>query len=427
VTEVSSGEKTASGTFDGSLGEVRVRVLAVFDQSSVTTWLAPGEDVVIGRSEECGVVVDHPSVSRRHLRLFCSTPLEVEDLGSSHGTHVGGERLAKGARRPIGQDEPIEIGRAMIFVRAPRARAVVRADWRKALERVSRSKLAVLLLGETGVGKNVAARALHDASPRSKGAFVHLNCASFPESLIEAELFGFEAGAFTGALRAKPGLIESASGGTIFLDEIGDMPLATQAKLLTALESGSVARLGSVAPRSIDLRVVAATNAPLEEAVASGRFRQDLYYRLAGISVSVPPLRERRNEIASLARKFFDEARSENGRPRLSLSAAAVAKLESYSWPGNIRELRNVIARSVAMAAGPEVAATDVTFPERAATAQASLDDELRSVEKARIVEALERTGGNQSRAADLLGMPRRTFVTRLETYGLKAPPRRGG
>jgi DNA-binding NtrC family response regulator len=422
---VPSEEKTASGTFDGSLGEVRVRVLVVREELTSVTWLKPDADVVIGRSEECDVVIDHASVSRKHLRLRCGSVVTIEDLGSSHGTIVAGERLAKGAPRPIAADEPIELGRALVFVRPPRARASGRADWRATLERVARSKLAVLLLGETGVGKTVAARAVHDASPRAKGPFVHLSCAAVPETMLEAELFGFEAGAFTGAVKAKPGLVESAHGGTLFLDEIGDMPLATQAKLLTALESGTVARLGSVAPRPIDLRIVSATNVSLDDAKESGRFRRDLFYRLAGITVALPPLRERRTEIPELARRFFVEACAENARPELVLSSGALAKLASWSWPGNVRELKNVVARAVAMADGPEVLAVDVSLPDEPEPAPVSLDEELRRLERQRIVEALERAGGNQSRAAELLGMPRRTLITRLETYGLKAPPRK--
>jgi two-component system, NtrC family, response regulator AtoC len=426
LERMGADDETASASMQAALAAVRVRVLAVWGESSSIYWLPAGQSVEVGRGQGCGLRIDHPSVSRRHLRVHASNPVEIEDLGSANGTRASGVLLRASQRVTVASNEPVQVGDALVFVHPPASGApVARADWEQTLDAVAKSRLSVVLLGETGVGKNVAARRLHDRSSRARGPFVHLNCAAVPEALLEGELFGFDAGAFTGAARAKPGLVEAADRGTLFLDEVGNMALSTQAKLLTALESGELTRLGSVTPRKVDLRVVAATNADLERLVAEGRFRADLYFRLAGVTLAIPPLRQRPDVLAELGVRFLNEACAANGRAPLALGKDAIAKLQGYGWPGNIRELRNVIERIAVLARGPTVTAVDVPVSARPAQpAPRTLAEEVRELERARILDALDRCAGNQSRAAEMLGMPRRTFVTRLAELGLPRPRR---
>ena len=267
---------------------------------------------------------------------------------------------------PLPEGAVIEAGAAMIVVqtgsredarRAPMGAPTAPGSVLTEMQRLTRlcglvaaSELSVLLAGETGVGKEVFAERIHHGSPRSGGPFVRLNTAALPEPLLESELFGYERGAFTGAVRSKPGLLEVAMGGTVFLDEVGELPLATQAKLLRVLEAREVLRLGGLAPRPIDVRFVAATNRELPTLVAQERFRGDLYFRLNGITLHVPPLRERVREIAELALAFLLQASARAGRAPPSLSAEAVHALEGHTWPGNVRELKNTMERAVVLA-----------------------------------------------------------------------------
>jgi DNA-binding NtrC family response regulator len=294
------------------------------------------------------------------------------------------------------------------------------------IERIADSNLSVVLLGETGVGKEVCAELIHQTSPRAGKPFLRLNCAALSETLLESELFGYERGAFTGAVGEKPGLLESASGGTVLFDEIGDMPLATQVKLLRVLEAKEVLRLGGLKPRPIDLRVVAATHHELLELISAGRFREDLYYRLNGISIIVPPLRERRRDIAPLARHFIDRyARA--GRPAPTLSLAGLALLESHSWPGNIRELRNLIERAVVLCDGASLEPAHLPIEARAASSTvvaapasaANLRDEVKELERARIETALADAGGNQRATARALGLSRGALLRKLDQLGI--------
>jgi DNA-binding NtrC family response regulator len=244
--------------------------------------------------------------------------------------------------------------------------------------------------------------------------------------LLESELFGHERGAFTGAVQAKPGLLESASGGTAFLDEIGELPASLQVKLLRVVEERKVRRVGAIEPIDIDVRFVAATNRDLEAEVAAGNFRQDLYYRLAGASVHIPPLRERRAEIEPLAETFLEGAAAELGRPSPALSPSARRWLRRHDWPGNVRELRNVIERAVLLAEGDSIELSHLPSAEVAAetpqTMQAEIQQEVSAIEKQRILEALEACAGNQTRAAKMLGMSRRAFINRLDAYGIPRP-----
>jgi DNA-binding NtrC family response regulator len=286
---------------------------------------------------------------------------------------------------------------------------------------VARGPIGVLLTGETGAGKEVLAEFLHRRSPRAGGPLVRVNCAALTDSLVESELFGHEKGAFTGAQRERRGLIETADGGTLFLDEIGEIPAAAQAKLLRVVEERQVTRVGSSEPRPVDVRFVAATNRDLEAEVAAGRFRRDLYFRLAGVVLAIPPLRERPLEIELLARTFAAEADAR-------LGDAALAALRAHAWPGNVRELRNVIERAALLAVDQPIDVEHLGLaaaPAAPAAAPAALPDELAAIERQRIVDALEQCGGNQTRAAELLGMPRRTLVKRIAKYNVPRPRKR--
>jgi two-component system, NtrC family, response regulator AtoC len=304
--------------------------------------------------------------------------------------------------------------------------------------RVAVSPINVLVLGENGVGKELLARAIHNLSGRKNGPFVALNCAALSESLVLGELFGHEKGAFTGALQARAGLLESASGGTVFLDEIGELPLSMQAKLLRALEERKVMRLGARVEREIDVRFVAATNRDLEQEAEQGAFRQDLYFRLNGISLTVPPLRARREEIRQLARMFLARARATQSAEPLELSEAALAVLERYHFPGNVRELKNIIDRGAVLCSGrvllpehlPEKLTQNVgrpsSEPPRISSSPPSPRREGESrADRAQILEALERCAGNQTRAAEFLGISRRTLVSRLSEFEIPRPRKR--
>jgi DNA-binding NtrC family response regulator len=359
--------------------------------------------------------------------------------------------------------------------------------------RAASSNINVLILGETGVGKEVLAQTVHQLSPRSSKPILCLNCAGLPENLLESELFGHERGAFTGATQAKLGLLETAQGGTVFLDEVGELSLSIQAKLLRVIDSREFLRVGALKSRSIDVRFISATNRDLESEVLRNTFRRDLFFRLNGISLTIPPLRERVEEIPAFASKFLTDACRESGRrPEPRISSRAMALLKGYSWPGNVRELRNVIERAVLFCTGfeigpehlplekmrppiteavayesqgpfvigsmgpplaepnsktlppwpvdahapamPRVAPSGVESkapPPRPGAAapgiaeppfESSNSPSKADQEKRRIIEALAACAGNQSRAAKLLEMPRRTFVSKLEAYGIPRP-----
>ncbi|MET0389960.1 MAG: sigma 54-interacting transcriptional regulator [Polyangiales bacterium] len=361
--------------------------------------------------------------------------------------------------------EPAQVG--PIVVRSPLMRKL-----HELLERVAPGDITVLILGDTGVGKEVLAEQVHRRSPRSTKSFLRLNCAALSESLLESELFGHERGSFTGAHQMKAGLLETAQGGTVFLDEIGELPMTMQVKLLRVLEERQVWRVGSVKARPIDVRFVAATNRDLEQAVTERKFRQDLYFRLAGVTLHIPPLRERQEEIEPLAREFIRQL-SKSSRPPV-LSTEVIQLMLGYTWPGNIRELRNAIERAVLLAGeGPmlpehfpveKMTATvstpisDAPLPRKprpstgdlrpvnpqhdtlppAMPTSADLEDaasvptdlthgerlkkQVQEVERQHIVDALTRCGGNQTRAARELGISRRTLISRLEAYNIPRP-----
>ena len=289
--------------------------------------------------------------------------------------------------------------------------------------RAAQSNLTVLILGETGVGKELVAAEIHRAGPRRDGPLVRLNCAALPPSLVEAELFGHERGAFTGADRRRIGHIESASNGTLLLDEVGELPLPAQAKLLRVLEQRLVSRVGGTEEIEVDVRFLAATNRDLEAEVSRGTFRQDLYFRLSPFVISVPPLRERPRDLLPLATSFARKGAARMGRPNPSLSPAFVAALARYPWPGNVRELRNVIERALVLADDGMLRVEHL--PERFGVEEPSqpprgeLPAQIDELERLNVVEALRATAGNRTHAARRLGISRRALLYKLKKHGL--------
>lgn len=296
------------------------------------------------------------------------------------------------------------------------------------VERVAPTRATVLLAGESGVGKDMIARAIHQHSPRKNHAFVKINCTALPENLMESELFGYEKGAFTGANTSKPGRFEQADKGTAFLDEIGDVPSHIQVKLLRILQERQFERLGSNMTRNVDVRIVAATNVDLRAALEQGRFREDLYYRLNVVPISVPPLRERKEDIPFLAMHFVRKLSSEMGSSAKEISPAAMDRLLAHTWPGNVRELENTIERSLVLASGEILQAADMRIeaPRNGgaftATQQSPILPEgetLEHWEQMMIREALRRANGNKSQAARLLGLTRNALRYRLSQMGM--------
>ena len=295
------------------------------------------------------------------------------------------------------------------------------------IERVAPTRATVLMAGESGVGKDLIARAIHHHSPRKDRPFVKINCAALPENLMESELFGYEKGAFTGANVSKPGKFEQADTGTVFLDEIGDVPPGIQVKLLRILQEREFERLGSNKTRHIDVRVLAATNVDLRAALEQGAFREDLYYRLNVLPISIPPLRERKDDIAFLAEHFVKKLAKDVGSPAQSISDEAIQRLLQYHWPGNVRELENVIERSLVLASGPVLKPEDIRLdlaPRRNTQPAGNFLPDgmtLDEYEQSLIREALHRANGNKSHAARLLGLTRNALRYRLSQMGLES------
>jgi DNA-binding NtrC family response regulator len=427
------------------------RLLAFWPDGSLAVDLPEQGALSVGRGRSADVRIEHPSISRRHARLHVTTDdVTIEDLGSANGISVGANRLSPGtpARLPAGA--VVGLGAAMLVLQSgtpeieeepPTVAGGIGATHSKdpAMERlnqlvelVSKSMISVLLRGETGVGKEVMAIRIHELSTRSSQPLVKLNCAALPDALLESELFGYERGAFTGANQSKTGLLEAGQGGTVFLDEVGDMPLATQAKLLRAIEAREVLRLGALKPRPIDVRFVAATNRDLEQLVGGGQFRADLYFRLNGISIVIPPLRDRKKEIPEFVERLVRDACEKMGRVTLGVAPATLKKLEQHPWPGNIRELRNVIDRAVVLCADETIQPEHVILGDGSLGISAPpaprLDPATRAdpaAEREAILRALQRCNGNQTQAAGLLGISRRTLLYRLDSYGIPRPRKR--
>jgi DNA-binding NtrC family response regulator len=405
----------------------------------------PGEWIV-GRSPDAHVVVEDRQVSRHHAKItLAQGVLAIEDLGSRNGTIVNQGALRRRVVR-IGTGDVIGVGNCQLVVAirsgrvlAPRAPSVPEADeidvvladpemarLYASVRKVARMPTTVLILGETGSGKDVLAQRLVAWSPRADKPFVRINCAGIPESLLESELFGHERGAFTGADRRKEGYFEAANGGTIFLDEIGELSEGAQVRLLNVLENRTVTRLGGTTPIPIDVRVVCATHRDVQALVAAERFRADLFYRISPFVVRIPPLRKRPTEIQLLADLFLRKLAQSTGSPPPTLAPDAVAMLNAYGWPGNIRELRNAVEHAFVMSEGttlraehfaPELQLLDEAPREAFTSASKRIRSRLVEEERKTILDALAAEGGNQTRAATRLGMPRRTLVHKLTQY----------
>ena len=293
----------------------------------------------------------------------------------------------------------------------------------RVIEKVAGSTATVMLLGESGTGKEVLARGLHQASPRKAERFVAINCAAIPDNLLESELFGYEKGAFTGAAKTTPGKIETAHGGTLMLDEIGDLPMALQAKLLRFLQERVIERIGGRQEIPVDVRIVCATHQDLKDLIRENRFREDLYYRLAEIVVTIPPLRARAGDAALLAHAFVRRYSQEQQVGPLSLGDDALRAIEAHPWPGNVRELENCIKRAVIMSDGPQIGQADIGL-DASSTPLDEMTLDLRKVrdeaERKAVLCALARVDGNVLKAAELLGVSRPTLYDLMHRFGLK-------
>ena len=420
-------------------------------------WTEIGDEpLVVGSGAGCGVELRDPHVSHRHAELSRTrNGVVLRDLGSSNGTRVsniaikeavlssgaqiivgttrlrfevGGEGGKPGrlVREPVGDDELREV--APRFGGAVGTGEVMRRLF-ALLARIAPTDLTVTLIGETGTGKDVLAHAIHGASPRRGAAFAVFDCAAVPPSLIESELFGHEKGAFTGAVAARAGVFERAHGGTLFIDEIGELPLDLQPKLLRALEQRQVQRLGGTTVVPFDARIVAATNRDLGAAVETGAFRQDLFFRLSTAVLEVPPLRDRLEDLPALVGHFLTLA----GRP-LSVTPEALALLCAHAWPGNVRELKNAIDSAAALARGPSLDVPDLVFLRQGTGAPPRRDrgkadaspppagppgGSLQAQERLAIQRALKEHDGNRTHAARAIGIATSTLYTKLKKYGL--------
>jgi two-component system response regulator HydG len=353
-------------------------------------------------------------LKRAHVVRAVTKALEKRNLVQENRS-LRAQLAAQRQKNPIGQSLP----------------------WRRTMETVLQaapSTANVLLLGESGTGKELLARAIHESSPRASGPFVPVNCAALPESILEAELFGYERGAFTGAMQRHDGRFLQADRGTLFLDEIGEIPTHVQVKLLRVLQEGEVERLGGRTTK-VDLRLVAATNQDLRAAVKEGRFREDLYYRLHVIAIRLPPLRERRDDIPLLAEHFLRLYSARNGRHLAGLSRAAGEALARYDWPGNVRELENTMERAVVLCRGDAIEIDDLPVEVRSGTSSAAdgksvtfaVGTPLAEIERRVIHATLAHVGGDKRLCAQLLGIATRTIYRRLEEERDPSPPEDGG
>ena len=430
-------DRLYAGTLLLRARKIRIEVMAGPDQGRVVE--VPGPEVRIGTAPESALALTDPTVSRVHVRLRAEEDaIRVIDVASRNGTLLDGVLVRDAYARA---DSTLVLGGTTLRLRMTDDEVDLPLSERErmggmigrsaamrrvftVLERAAPTDATVLIEGETGTGKELVAEAIHEESPRATGPFVVFDCSAVSANLIESELFGHVRGAFTGAIGERAGAFEAADGGTLFLDEVGELPLDLQPKLLRVLERREVRRVGSNVPRKVDVRVVAATNRLLPREVEQRRFREDLYYRLAVIVVTLPPLRERGGDIPLLVRHFEALLGPTHGRPP-PLPDSVVASLASRTWPGNVRELRNAVARAMSLRQGtsgttpsqappPNPTAIDLTEPllagrERVADAY----------EKAYVEAALAEAGGNISRAADIAKVNRKLIYRAMKRFGL--------
>jgi len=418
------------------------------------SWLMEQDVIRIGSAKTGDIVITDPTVSRRHAEIRRGRDgVVLRDLGSTNGTFVGQVRakevfLAPDTRFRVGRTElvftpadeiiDIEPSDADHFERLV-GQSVAMREVFGILERVAPTDLTVLITGETGTGKELACRAVHNRSRRHSGPFVVFDCGAAAENLIESELFGHQRGAFTGAVEARPGVFEMAQNGTIFIDEIGELPLELQPKLLRVLEQREIRRIGSTGTKPIDVRVVAATNRNLRDEVDAGRFREDLYYRLAVVEMAMPPLRNRLDDLSLLAHHLLK--RSPHNGGVCSISSAVIQSFEGHDWPGNVRELNNVIERALPFTDGDTVTvgclpsalvstshapASEVrpvtpqsTPPEPAVPFKHAKEQLIDDFERRYLVQLLESHDGNVSKAARAAGMDRKTITRLMKKHGI--------
>jgi DNA-binding NtrC family response regulator len=344
---------------------------------------------------------------------FLSLPLDENRLAVILGHAYG---MAEVGCRFLERQRVRESGRFGLIGDSPPMRALFQE-----IQRAAACEVPVVLVGETGTGKEMAARAIHESSAVADGPFVAINCAAIPASLIQAELYGYERGAFTDASEPRGGYLEAADGGTLFLNEIAELPLESQASLLRFLELGQVVRLGSSQPRRVAARVISATNAGLEGMVQHQRFRLDLFYRLQVLTINLPPLRARGEDISTLAQHFFDELARDNDSKAMGFSRAALAVMDQYDWPGNLRELRNRVHQAALYAQGPFITPADLRLERRTHRRDlVTLQEAREAAEKDAIRSALRRTGQNMTRAAEQLQISRMTLYRLLQKHGVE-------
>jgi len=410
-------------------------------------WLTlPRAGLSVGKAPGNDLVLPDPFVSTRHLRIEPRAGRwYLVDLGSTNGTLLGGARVER-AELPYGL--PLQVGDVELVLEPPALAEAARPavfeqmvsrdpgmrHLFEQVERVAPSDYAVAILGDTGTGKELVARALHARSPRASGPFIPVNCSAIAETLIESELFGHEKGAFSGAERLRKGAFEEASGGTIFLDEIGELPFDLQAKLLCTLEQGEVKRVGASRPLTVDVRVVAATHRDLRAQVRAGKFREDLFYRLCVVPLTVPPLRQRRGDVRLLAETFLS-ASSPRG-VNLRWSDEAYTRLEGYDWPGNVRQLRNVVQRALLFRGeGQVIPASAVVFEDTRAGSGVGADDDtlylrgltMEEVEREAIRLSLRRHRGQRSAVVRELKIAKSTVLKRIGQWKLQDEGRTPG
>jgi two-component system, NtrC family, response regulator len=344
---------------------------------------------------------------------FCTKPFEPELLTWTIERAFRVHELQEENKRLLAARETPAM--AGVITRDPGMQRICRT-----VEKVAPTSVTVLILGESGTGKELLARALHDLSPRSRERFVAINCAAIPETLLESELFGYEKGAYTGAVKQTIGKIETAHGGTLFLDEIGDLSAALQAKLLRFLQERVIERIGGRQEIPVDVRIVCATHQNLKAQIAEGKFREDLYYRIAEIVIEIPPLRDRHGDAALLAHCFVRRLASEHKRNGMSLLPDAIDAIDAHAWPGNVRELENVIKRAVIMAEAAGINADDVGLAAPDSDEVLNLRQVREQAERQAVIRVLGRSNGNLSRAAEVLGVSRPTLYDLMYRFGLK-------
>ncbi|MBM4378192.1 MAG: sigma 54-interacting transcriptional regulator [Deltaproteobacteria bacterium] len=440
ASTVGAGNATAVRPADPLLSRWQPAQVRMRRGGQETVQRLQGDAFTVGKDPGNDLVVDDPYVSSRHLRVAREEGLfRLQDLQSKNGTWLGNVRVHEvvvpllttvklGGEVELSL-EPLVAGKA-----APAFHGIIGADASvkqlvELVQRVAPSSAAVAVLGESGTGKELVAAALHARSPRASAAFIPVNCAAISKELIESELFGHEKGAFTGAVGARKGAFEEADGGTLFLDEVGELPLDLQAKLLRALESGEIKRVGASRPMTVDVRVVAATNRDLLQLAREGRFREDLYYRLCVVPLHLPPLRSRKGDIPALAEEFVQRFAPRGHAVRFT--AAALERMKAHPWPGNIRELRNVVHRALLLRRGPMIDAEDLHFDAQVhpevgviipqAGNGLTLEQMLGRVEREIVEAALKKYRDNRERVAKELGMSRSTLFKKLKEWGLTA------